>query len=176
MSPESWEVILGKSDQGSPPNYADPATQRKIDQNVSAWQQLADGTWRLHSQWTLETVKHLAAVNIAGIAGCAAILAGTSQVNGSQLKWALIVFTGGLLMALLDFWLNSFGYWRRGRDASDRLFSARRARSYEDLAEANRDYEDPGKWFFSAAGVIGWISAISAMTGGALLGYSLLSQ
>ena len=157
-------------------NGVDEDSQRKITQNVAAWQQLSDGAWRLHSQWTIETVKHLAAVNIAGIAGSAAILAGTSQGATLLLKRALVAFTVGLLMALLDFWLNSIAYSKRGNDANERLVSARRANSYEDLAWANRDYVDPGKTLFTIAEYVGWISALSAISGGALLGYSLLSH
>ncbi|WP_143277606.1 hypothetical protein [Bordetella genomosp. 10] len=62
-------------------------------------------------EWMLETVKHLAIINAAGIAGAATLLA-TQNADG-WVKLAFCLFTGGLLLAVLDLWLCACGFQSR---------------------------------------------------------------
>lgn len=63
----------------------------------------------LTSSWNLETVKHLAVFNVAGIAGAAALLTNPAYASQIATKLALPLFAGGLIAALLNFWTNTRG-------------------------------------------------------------------
>ncbi len=65
-----------------------------------------------HDIWTIETVKHLAFVNVAGLAGTAALYASTDaakKVTGLMGVPAAVVFAIGLAFAVLDMYFNSLG-------------------------------------------------------------------
>lgn len=47
--------------------------------------------WQRNSEWTLETVKHLAVINAAALAGSAALLA-AKIIEGTQIKIAFVFF------------------------------------------------------------------------------------
>ncbi|WP_354678729.1 hypothetical protein [Cupriavidus plantarum] len=77
-----------------------------------------------HSAWTFETVKHLAFVNAAGLAGAAALYAapdlGKRIVGPCGVPIALL-FALGLVMAVLDMYLNSLGALARLKELDSRL-------------------------------------------------------
>lgn len=58
-------------------------------------------------EWELELVKHLATFNGAGIAGTAALIAATKYSNSLYIKTSLIFFSIGLMLSVLNMWLNS---------------------------------------------------------------------
>ena len=123
----------------------------------------------------METVKHLATVNIAGIAGVAALLS-SNKIPPELLRWALISFTAGLLLALLDFWLNSRGYWCRAMGIRKNVLAASISETFQDLNKATTITKDAGKDWFDVALRVGWASAIGAIIGGLLLGAALFTR
>lgn len=131
--------------------------------------------WEMQSEWTVETVKHLATVNIAGIAGVAALLT-SENTSSNMLRWALISFTVGLLLALLDFWLNSMGYWKRATNIHKHVINASIASNDFELSSAATITSDAGKDWFDVAVRVGWTSALSAIIGGLLLGSALFTN
>lgn len=135
--------------------------------SANVWANHARDSWSRQSQWTVETVKHLAIVNVAGLAGAAALLQKESASNGMSVS--LLLFTAGLLMALLAFWLMSQGYSKRALDLDKRAYDVRAAESWESFGKAQRPYVDPGQRWFTAARWIGWVSALSSIAAGALL-------
>ena len=64
----------------------------------------------LASSWNLETVKHLAVFNVAGIAGAAALLTNANYSSQLTTKLSLPLFAIGLILALVTFWTNMRGY------------------------------------------------------------------
>lgn len=131
--------------------------------------------WQMQTEWTVETVKHLATVNIAGIAGVAALLA-SGKTSPEILRWALISFTVGLLLALFDFWLNSKGYWKRAMSIRKHVLECSVASNEDELIKATEISDDAGKDWFDFAVSIGWASAVVAVIGGLLLGVALFTK
>ncbi|VVE34881.1 hypothetical protein PFI31113_03807 [Pandoraea fibrosis] len=129
-------------------------------------------TSTLRQSYTLETVKHLAFINGAGLAGAATALA---SIGGSaKLLPSLALFAFGLVFAVLDLYLNSLAFHRLERAISARINEIARAKSYGDLLILYRDPHEGDALFRWAAG-IGWLSALGAVAGmGCLLGGLLL--
>ncbi|MCP2516730.1 hypothetical protein M5J07_17455 [Achromobacter mucicolens] len=130
----------------------------------------------LTSQWNLETVKHLAVFNVAGIAGAAALI--THQTYGSQIttKLALPFFAAGLLLALLTFWTNMRGYALLYKHAELQRRRAGTAGEWSDVAELLKGCEGkfkPDDWF-DIAERTGWSSALFGIAGVCGLAVSLL--
>lgn len=147
------------------------ATGRAAD----AWSRYATESWTHQTNWAIETVKHLAITNVAGIAGAAALLAGGKPFNEDQLKIAIISFTLGLLMTLVDFCLVSNGYWRRATDQQQRSYAIKNSSSWSEYISSEPEYTDKGKRWFTTAGYVGWTSAIGAIIGGIMLGTAILA-
>src|SRR3546814_15892815 len=82
----------------------------------------------------------------------------------------MVLFTLGLLMALLDFWVVSKGYFKRGADCDSRAHAVRISSTWSEYIAAEPTYIDKGKRWFTAGEWIGWMSAISALSGGIALG------
>lgn len=140
------------------------------------WDKYAIESWSHQTNWAMETVKHLAITNVAGIAGTAALLTRGSHFNESCLNLSILSFTLGLLMALLDFWLVSNGYWRRASDQQSRACAIRQSSTWAEYIAAESeciDKGDKGKRWFRTADYIGWISAVAAIVGGITLGFSI---
>ncbi|WP_137927037.1 hypothetical protein [Cupriavidus sp. 2SB] len=117
-----------------------------------------------HDVWTIETVKHLAFVNGAGLAGAAALYASTDaakKVSGLLGVPAAVFFAVGLALAVLDMYFNSLGALSRMKDLDARL------RIWDNHPgpgepEAKKLLKDTaaGKWCFIGAEFSGWLSAI----------------
>jgi hypothetical protein len=115
------------------------------------------------SAWLLETVKTLALVNSAGLAGVSAILASTGTAETILSGYpAAAYFALGLLMALLNMYANARGedarsveLFRRIKLLDDRKLDARIA--LDDVTGGNR--------WFGAATTSGWLSAILFLSG-----------
>lgn len=124
--------------------------------------------WRLeHSKeynaWTIETVKHLAFVNGAGLAGAAAIYASTDAAKKIVGPFGLpvaMIFAIGLVFAVLDMYLNSLGALARIRELDGRLkvWDGHPGPKQREADQLLRDAK-AGKWLFRFAGYAGWASA-----------------
>ncbi|WP_447981801.1 hypothetical protein [Achromobacter kerstersii] len=130
----------------------------------------------LTSSWNLETVKHLAVFNVAGIAGAAALLTNTAYASQITTKLALPFFAAGLVLALLNFWTNTRGYALAYKHAVKQRRAAASAREWKDVAaflEGFKGKFTPTDWF-SIAESSGWTSAMFGIAGVACLGVSLM--
>lgn len=160
-----------------------PATARELriylqyfaastDTAYKAWNSHAESAWQAASTWSMETVKHLAIVNVAGIAGAAALY---SQSPGIGFKVSVIAFMAGLVLAVLDFWLVSCGYSKRAIGAYERARAVRNSKSWAQYVEADGvPYRDLGIDWFQGAAHVGWTSAVAAIAGGLALSITLL--
>jgi len=134
-----------------------------------AWNVHAENSWAAASNWSMETVKHLAIINVAGIAGAAAMF------SQSGMRLSLVAFMAGLVFAVLDFWLVANGYDRRARASQERAKNVRDVGSWEEYVQVeSRPYKDPGIGWFRAAAKVGWTSAVAAIVGGVSLCINLL--
>lgn len=71
-------------------------------QREALWERHVSLTWHEATQWNIETVRHLAAFNGAGLAGSAALLAASTRFAETVcVKVALIGFSLGLFLAVL---------------------------------------------------------------------------
>lgn len=137
-----------------------------------AWEIHAENSWAAASTWSIETVKHLAIINVAGIAGAAALF---SQSTSTGMRVSLIAFMVGLVLAVLDFWLVGSGYEKRADAAQKRAQAVKGVGSWEEYVQVeSRPYKDPGIDWFHAAARVGWTSALAAIVGGASLCITLL--
>lgn len=130
----------------------------------------------LTSSWNLETVKHLAVFNVAGIAGAAALLTNTAYATQITTKLALPLFAAGLVLALLNFWTNTRGHALAYQHAVQQRRATVSARQWKDVAAFSDEFKGtftPTDWF-SIAERAGWSSAILGIAGVACLGVSLL--
>jgi hypothetical protein len=138
---------------------------------IGLWKSYSARQWELQAEWTIETVKHLAIVNGGGVAGAATLLSG--EPTGA-LKAALLLFTFGLVFAVLDFYLNSVGYQKRAVDADGRARDLRGTVTWSGLTTvSNRSTDPAGRWF-PIAECIGWLSALLCLAGVACLIYHLV--
>jgi hypothetical protein len=137
-----------------------------------AWDIHAENAWAAASNWSIETVKHLAIINVGGIAGAVALF---SQSPSTGMRISVITFVFGLILAVLDFWLMSNGYVKRAEAATQRARELKRVGSWDEyVAAESRPYADPGIDWFHAAARVGWSSALAAMAGGASLCATLI--
>lgn len=133
---------------------------------------LADQT----SNWNLETVKHLAVFNVAGIAGAAALLTNSTYLGQITTKLALPFFAIGLIFSLFTFWTNTRGYASAQEHAFSQRFAAGTARQWVDipsLFEGHKGKFKPHHWF-EIAERTGWSSAVCGVVGVTNLAISLL--
>lgn len=138
------------------------------------WDSHADEAWAAADAWSLETVKHLAIVNVAGIAGSVALIAMPSNSSRLGFQVALASFIVGAVLALLDLWVVGSGYTLRARGASARASKIQKVNSWATFLEAeNEPYVDKGKDWFEFAELTGWTSAICVLIGGVAIFFSL---
>jgi len=129
------------------------------------WKEGAQEMWRRHAEWSIETVKHLAVLNAGGVAGCAALLATTRPLNEPALRLGVVIFSLGLICAVLTFWLGAYAYSKRAREHDERAAECARATNWDEYVEACRKYEDPGKKWTDTAIFTGWTSAGTSLLG-----------
>ncbi|WP_432260854.1 hypothetical protein [Cupriavidus sp. TMH.W2] len=117
-----------------------------------------------HNVWTIETVKHLAFVNGAGLAGAAALYASTDaakKVSGLLGVPSAVFFAVGLAFAVLDMYFNSLGALARMKDLDARLriWDTHPGPRQPEAKELLKD-TTAGKLWFRGAELSGWLSAI----------------
>lgn len=129
-------------------------------------------TKQMH-EWTMEVVKHLAIINVAGLAGSVTLIAAqmSKEVNRSYFVYAAVFFLSGLILAVLDMYMNSFGYYKRMEEIQKRIKELRRL--YKDspikllkyLKEnaIEAPYNDEC-WFYTA-GFLGGFSFVAFFVG-----------
>ncbi|WP_286936118.1 hypothetical protein [Achromobacter sp. UBA4530] len=130
----------------------------------------------LTSDWNLETVKHLAVFNVAGIAGAAALLTHADYGTQFTTKLALPLFAAGLVLALMTFWTNMRGYALAFDHAESQRRRAASSERWSDVEVFLKEYEGkfkPTDWF-DIAERTGWSSAIFGIAGVCGLAISLL--
>lgn len=140
------------------------------------WGRNADLLADLTSNWNLETVKHLAVLNVAGLAGAAALLTNAEYAQQITTKLALPFFAGGLIFALFTFWTNMRGYALAYRHADKQRSAAASASGWKDVDLFLKGYEGKFKsddWFDMAERT-GWSSAAAGTAGVIGLAVSLL--
>lgn len=127
---------------------------------------LAARSWEHQSRWSIETAKHLAIVAVAGVAGTGALL----QRNDSLwLSVAMVSFTIALLASLLQFWLIQKGYMKQALELDTRAGEIRDANSWNALIALEKPYIEPGRRWFLAGTITGWLSAGASMAAVILL-------
>lgn len=172
MKPTTWANQIHQLPTLEIPN---PMTYDPKENNyISALEQYRSSLADLQSKWTLETVKHLALINIAGIAGATTL----SQLNESTHIWSLrvavIVFFAGLIFAVIDFYLNSIGYWVKLKDTDRARLSVSRSKTTEEASRHGWPNAQAGDVLFKLAALTGWLSALCAISGSVIIGISLL--
>lgn len=129
------------------------------------WDGYGAQEWKLRDDWILETVKHLALVNAAGLAGATAALSRSTATF--HIVIAVCVFGFGLLLAVLDLYTNAYAHYSNGLRANEMREKARSSESWDDLVEratAIRTSET-GKICSECATIAGAFSALCALAG-----------
>lgn len=137
---------------------------RACDHVDTQWSTYGAQEWKLRDDWILETVKHLALVNIAGLAGAIALYAANQSL---ALKLSIGAFGIGLLLAVIDLFVNAKAHYLNGLRANTLRGGVKQAKSWDDL-----DATAKAKWS-SASGdrctecaeVAGGVSALLAIIG-----------
>ena len=114
--------------------------------------------------WNLETVRTLALVNSAGLAGVSAIYASDSATKvhlGAYPSAALFAF--GLVCSLLNMYANSQGHLRREKEVFSRIVALDGGKLDPQLA---LDPATAGKYWFWIAEIAGWCAAALFCAGG----------
>lgn len=140
------------------------------------WGRNADLLADITNNWNLETVKHLAVFNVAGLAGAAALLTNAAYADQISTKLALFFFAGGLISSLFTFWTNMRGYGLAYQHAEKQRRAAASARGWKDVDLFLKGYEGEFKsedWFHIAERT-GWTSAAAGIAGVIGLAVSLL--
>lgn len=134
-------------------------------------QTYGDQEWKLRDDWILETVKHLAIVNIAGLAGSTALYANLKNDPSTALKFSIGLFGLGLLLAVVDLFTNARAHYLNGLRANSLRDNAHMAESWDALvAVATAKYSsDEGDLCTQCAEVAGALSAFAAAIGVVLL-------
>lgn len=137
------------------------------------WRDYGDQEWKLRDDWILETVKHLAIVNIAGLAGAAALYGADKSL---ALKISIGSFAVGLLLALIDLFTNAKAHYFNGLRANDYRHEAKTANSWSGLnaAATAKWTSDAGDRCTACAEVAGIMSAVLAIAGMVSLVWHLL--
>lgn len=143
---------------------------------VTAWQDYETSQDERRDVWILETVKHIAIANGAGIAGATALLAGRG--DSTLASYALIAFSTGLLAAVADFALNADAHHRRASHSREKIKRVRAATSWEALidnetASFSRS-EFPGARLARGASILGLLGVACAIGGIVFLALSAL--
>ncbi|MDW3683330.1 hypothetical protein RA280_16555 [Cupriavidus sp. CV2] len=117
-----------------------------------------------HNLWTIKTVKHLAFVNAAGLAGAAALYTSADLARKATGLFGIpstVFFALGLVLAVLDMYLNSLGALARIHEMDGRIRLWDQQRDQQQAhAEALLAPSTAGRRHFNWAGRTGWGSAI----------------
>lgn len=123
--------------------------------------------------WIMEVVKHLAIINVAGLAGVVTLMA--TQINNPTNNWYFkflpFLFVLGLISAVLDMYLNSRGHLKRVEEMRRRidelrdLYKNSSLHLLKNLRENIIEAPFDNRIWFTAAEYCGWISAISFILG-----------
>ncbi|WP_237173060.1 hypothetical protein [Paracandidimonas lactea] len=116
--------------------------------------------WDQQSKWSIETAKHLSIVAVAGVAGTAALL---QRIESLWLSISLVAFTIGLLASVLQFWLVQNGYVKQATALDTRAREIRQADSWSALVATAKPYIEPGRRWFAASVITGWLSGLSSV-------------
>lgn len=143
---------------------------------VAALEQLRSDVAASYSSWTLETVKHLALINIAGLAGATTLLQIDGWLHTLSVRLALILFFFGVILAVVDLHLNSLGYYTRLREIDRARVNTSMAATSEEVGRHGVPDMKIGKSLFVWAGAIGWVSAIVAIAGCLAIGVHLFGE
>lgn len=138
---------------------------------ASFWSDWSRNAWRKQSLWVLETVKHLAIINAAGLAGTLTLLSNMSEPIDSRLRTASVLFIIGLVFALLCFWAFAHAHAREAIAAENRALDVKRSVSWKQYKEAiDKPYDDKAenRWY-TFSGFVGVGATITAISGGILL-------
>lgn len=131
--------------------------------------------FRQHAlEWEREVVKHLAAFNAAGLAGSAALMAATGYSTSVCVKFALVFFVVGALLAVLNMWLNGNGSVTTYQVAETQrqlvnqaqTWGALKARAPAHEGLAAKDWHDLAirvGWFSAAVGVVATVLVALAL-------------
>lgn len=111
------------------------------------------------SLWSIETVKHLAFVNAAGLAGSATLYASSSSARIGA--FPSIAFAIGLTAAVVDMHLNTLGYNARRKEIGHRI---------KNVDAGLMSADDPLKQSTAGEGHFRW-----AARAGALAGFSFIA-
>lgn len=138
-----------------------------VNSAANIWELHAHDSAKIASDWSMETVKHLAIINVAGVAGAAALLAMPNGLEGNGIKIALAAFLSGILFAVLTLWLMTRGNAARGMGAIARAKAIKESASWDSyVAAVGQPYKDAGMAWFRFSEAAGWISAAAAIIGG----------
>jgi hypothetical protein len=111
-------------------------------------------TQAAQSLWSIETVKHLAFVNAAGLAGSATLYASSSSARIGA--FPSIAFAIGLIAAVVDMHLNTLGYSARQREIRHRIKTADAGlMSADDLLKQSIAGEGHFRWAGRAGALAG---------------------
>ena len=137
---------------------------REKNKESEYWKKCADESWQKNSAWTLETVKHLAIINGAGLAGCSAMLA--KATSEKPLIYAFFLFAIGLLLAVADMYFVSIGYWKRAEKYSDIHLKIKKSTFHDEIYAPIKTNNFKIEWQFTFSSILGWTSAIMAVLAG----------
>ncbi|MBO9332677.1 hypothetical protein GHR37_26385 [Achromobacter xylosoxidans] len=88
--------------------------------------------------WALEAVKHVALINLAGIAGILTLQ--TTDKAKASLFWPLSLFLAGAVLTALTFTVAAVLYAKRADLERARAFAALNANGWQALVEAHNKY------------------------------------
>ncbi|MFY2839377.1 hypothetical protein [Achromobacter xylosoxidans] len=149
----------------------------KVNSDTAEWNRTFSLFADLASTWNLETVKHLAIFNVAGLAGAAALVAGTKYADHFAMKLSLPTFAIGLLMALLTLWTRTRGYSASLDNIDKQRKKSLAAGTWQELHSAWQPpvtAMKPSDWH-SIGNRTGWASALIGTLGVVLVGAAILT-
>lgn len=146
--------------------------QREREKSQKYWNETAEKDWQRNSEWSLETVKHLAFINGAALAGCAALFA-SSAPSSFHIKYSLTLFLLGLLLAVSDFYLCSRGYEIRAKKYQNISYEIQKSSFEKEINEILKNTDFKKEKEFILASCCGWTSIIFAFVGIVLLAIQL---
>lgn len=117
----------------------------------------------LRSNWAIETVKHLALINLAGLAGAVTLLASATPPSG--IESALHCFVLGMMLTLVTFILFVAAFSARSSRARGQALAANAANSWAQLETVHGAPERKEKMLHHAAAlalVAAFVSTLAA--------------
>lgn len=142
--------------------------EKARNETVFAWREYELSEDQRRDSWILETVKHIAIANGAGVAGATALLAGRGETT--MATCSVVAFSIGLLAAVVDFALNAIAHQRRAEHSRDRIKSARAAASWEEIIDnetdgSTKNRSEPGDTLSTWAARCGIFGVVCALVG-----------